>query len=863
MIIHRNYDFTTISTKYSTRFFLQPLTVAIMFTVAGLATTANAGEEQESSSKFANFDNSMLWGAGAQTLDINRYNNGNPVEPGTYSVDVSLNGSPAGRYDITFVPGAAADQAKPELSANILEKIGVNIDKLQDSYSNTVPTRDLFSLIPDASYRFNSAEQRLELSIPQIALLNRPLGYVDPARWDQGVNAAFIDYNINTYQNTSQGIRNNTAYANFTAGINLNNWRLRQRSTLNWDKRGRKTYQAISSYAQRDIDALSSQLTLGDSFTDGELFDALATRGVQLATDDRMLPESQRGYAPVVRGVASTNARVTIRQNGFIIQEKTVAPGGFEISDLNPASTSGDLEVTVTEADGQEKHFTVPFSSLSRSLRAGTSRYTATVGQVRELLYGSTPLIAQGTYQLGLTNLITGYTGFSAAEGYGSAILGGVLNSEYGAFGADITTSKTSLEGKTFTGQSARVTYNKILQSTGTNFTVAAYRYSTAGYFGTYDALNARDQLDAIGDSRGGVASIRHARSKAQLNVSQNIGNRSYLYISSSIQNYWNSSGTDKQYQAGFNQNFSWGSAGVSATRTQDILGNDTTQYMVNMSIPLGSPSSRNRPYLSASATTNSDGSANLQSTLSGTSGDDQSLSYGLTTSSNHPGGGRDNTSNLGANAQYRTSVASVSASVSKGNGFQQASMGASGSVVVHPAGITFGQSLGDSIAIVVAPEAAGAKLTNTTGVKLDRSGQAVVPYITPYQINSLELDPKGIPDDVELLSTSQEVVPRSGAVIMAKFNTISGRAFLINAHQANGKPLPFGAGAYDEKGQAVGVVGQGGQIFVRVNGDQGKLRISTNGKDLNQCTLSYQLSPKPKGGAASKLETVDLTCER
>ncbi|MNM67454.1 Outer membrane usher protein HtrE precursor [compost metagenome] len=574
-----------------------------------------------------------------------------------------------------------------------------------------------------------------------------------------------------------------------------------------------------------------------------------------------MLPDSQRGYAPVIRGVASTNARVTIRQNGFIIQETTVAPGAFAITDLNPASTSGDLDVTVTEADGQEKHFTVPFSSVSRSLREGTSRYTATVGQARELPYGSKPMVAQGTYQRGLTNLVTGYTGFSAAEGYGSAILGGVLNSEYGAFGADITASKTDLEGKTFTGQSARVTYNKILQSTGTNFTVAAYRYSTAGYFGINDALNARDQLDALGDSQGGVDSIRHARSKAQLNVSQNIGSRSYLYINSSVQSYWNSSGTDKQYQAGFSQNFSWGSAGLSASRTQDMSGNDTTQYMVNVSIPLGSSSSHNRPYLSASATSSSDGSANLQTTLSGTSGEDQSLSYGLTTSNNRPGNG-DNTTNLSGNGQYRTSVANLSASVSKGTGFQQASMGASGSVVAHPAGITFGQPLGDSIAIVVAPDAAGATLTNATGVKLDRNGQAVVPYLNPYRVNTLELDPKGISDDVELQSTSQEVVPRSGSVIMAKFNTVSGRALLINAHQANGNPLPFGAGVYDEQGKDVGAVGQGGQIFARVNGDQGTLRISANGKDFNPCLLNYQLAAKAKGEAASKLETVDLTCK-
>ncbi|TPG79606.1 fimbria/pilus outer membrane usher protein [Pseudomonas arsenicoxydans] len=861
MIKRRKPGLNISSGLFNARACLKPFTGAMILATTGLTTTVNAVENQHTSKKLASFDTSMLWGAGAQSLNVERYNEGNPVEPGTYSVDVSLNNTPAGRHDITFVPGASAVQAKPAPSLELLEKIGVDTETLQGSVDNGAATHDLLSFIPNATYRYDSADQRLDLSVPQAALLNRPRGYVSPKRWNRGVNAAFVDYNVNAYQATSHGNQNNTAYANINVGVNVGDWRLRQRSTLNWNKKTGGNFQTFTRYAHRDIDTLRSQVTLGDSFTDGELFDTVATRGLRLATDDRMLPDSQRGYAPVIRGTASTNALITIRQNGFIIQETTVAPGAFTITDLNPTSGAVNLDVTVKEADGQEKHFTVPLSSVSRSLREGSSRYTATVGQARELPYGSKPLIVQGTYQRGLSNLITSYTGFSAAEGYNTAILGGVLNSQYGAFGTDITTSQTELEGTTFAGQSARVTYNKILQSTGTHLTVAAYRHSDTGYFGITEALNAQDQLKEFGDNQGSVDSIRHMRGRVQLNISQNLGSHSHLYLNSSVQSYWNSSGTDKQYQAGFSQSLNWGSVGVSASSTQDMFGNDTTEYMVNVSVPLGPSSSRNRPYLTASATSRTDGSENLQTTLSGSRGEDQALSYGITTSNNRPGNG-DNTTNVSGNTQFHTSAANLSASLSKGTDFQQTSMGASGSIVVHPAGITFGQPLGDSIAIVVAPDAAGAKLTNATGVKLDRHGQAVVPYLNPYRVNNLELDPKGIGDDVELQNTSQEVVPRSGSIIMAKFNTVSGRALLINARQADGKPLPFGAGVYDEKGQEVGAVGQGGQIFARLAGDQGTLRISSNSKELSQCNMPYRLKPREKGEASSRLQTIKLTCK-
>jgi len=841
-------------------FCFKSLAVATLIDSFDLTSTALAEERADPSSEFANFDSNMLMGAGAGSLDVERYIRGNPVEAGTYSVDLSINGTSAGRFDIAFIPGAKPHQAKPELPLELLDQLGVDTDKLQASAGPEAGSKDLFSRIADASYRYDSADQRLELSVPQVAMLNRPRGYVSAQRWDKGVNAAFLNYSVNTFQSSGQGSQSNTAYADFNAGVNLGIWRLRQRSALNWNSETGKAYQTVTNYAQRDIDSLSSELTVGDMFTNGELFDSVATRGVQLATDDRMLPDSQRGYAPVVRGVAATNARVTVRQNGFTIQQTSVAPGTFEITDLNPASQSGDLEVTVTEADGQEKRFIVPFSSVSRSLREGTSRYTATAGQARNLSYGSSPTVAQATYQRGLSNLVTGYAGVSASEGYSAALLGGVLNSEYGAIGADITASKTDLAGTAFKGQSARVTYNKVLQNTGTNFTLAAYRYSTEGYFGVRDALDARDQLQQRGSSN--AHAFRHARSRTQLNVSQRINNSSHLYLNASVQNYWNSPGSDKQFQSGYNHTFNWGSAGISASRTQDMQGDNSTQYMVNLTMSLGSASSTNRVHLSASAISNSDGSADLQSSLSGGSGEDQSLSYGISASNNRPASGK-NSSTTSANVQRRTSAADLSASISKGSDFQQTSLGGSGSVVVHPGGITFGQPLGDTIAIVHAPEAAGAKLSNATGVKLDRNGQAVVSYLTPYRVNTLELDPKGLSDDVELQSTSQEVVPRSGSVVMARFKAVTGRAMLINAQQADGKPLPFGANVYDSDGRTVGVVGQGGQIFARLGSDQGTLWISTHGKESSQCRMTYQLKPREKLQANAEIEQVDLPCNK
>ncbi|OLN18866.1 hypothetical protein BUE67_14030, partial [Corynebacterium diphtheriae] len=97
-------------------------------------------------------------------------------------------------------------------------------------------------------------------------------------------------------------------------------------------------------------------------FTQSEVFDSINFRGFQLSSDEVMLPDSQRGFAPIIRGVARTNAEVTIQQNGYVIYRNSFPPGPFVIDDLYSTSNSGDLEVTITESDGSTQTFTVPYS---------------------------------------------------------------------------------------------------------------------------------------------------------------------------------------------------------------------------------------------------------------------------------------------------------------------------------------------------------------------------------------------------------------------------------------------------------------------------------------------------------------------
>lgn len=99
----------------------------------------------------------------------------------------------------------------------------------------------------------------------------------------------------------------------------------------------------------------------------------------------------------------------------------------------------------------------------------------------------------------------------------------------------------------------------------------------------------------------------------------------------------------------------------------------------------------------------------------------------------------------------YRSPYAELWGSVGTGIGYSQNSVGARGAVVAHPGGITLSQPLSETFGVIEALDAQDAKLVSSAGVKVDSRGYAIVPYLTPYNMNAIDLDPKGMTTDVEL----------------------------------------------------------------------------------------------------------------
>lgn len=817
-------------------------------TLAALSSATLPAAEPNQEVEF----NSAFLQGGSQ-IDVSRFSRGNVVLAGEYLVDLQINSKWVGRVSVRFVGQPDSDIAQPCIDRALLDRIELDPGKLSTAAladmqkAGTAGCMDLRAMIDDATVSFDMSRLRLDITVPQATILRKPRGYVGQEFWDSGVPSATLGYNINAYRSDTSGSSSTRGHVDLTSGANYGSWHLRHRSSVQVASGGSSTYQSVATYLAHDMPAIRSDLLVGDSFTDGAVFDSFGFRGASLTSSDQMLPDSQLEFAPVVRGIAHTNARVVITQNGITILETTVSPGAFVIDDLYATGYGGDLNVEIHEADGRKEGFTVPYASMPQLLRPGVWRYTATAGELQKQTGTQSVRFAQGTLQHGFSSYLTGYAGALGAEDYAAALLGIAINMRAGAISADVTQARTAVDGDSFSGQSLRLSYSKLLRNLGTNITLATYRYSSSGFHTFADSTE--------------PATTRRARSQWQMGINQTLpGSWGSFYLTASQRDYWQASGTTTQMQGGYNNYFRFGktrlSYGVAVARQNNMLtGKPDHRIQANFSLPLGrSPLS---PTLSTSviqSTTSGTSTRGGQEVLTGSLGESRRLSYSI--SASQAAGDQAYT----ASVQHRGALSSTSASLSAGQGYSQQSLGATGGMVIHRGGITLSNQMTDTFGIVEARGAAGARVTNSIGTVINRAGYAVLPFLLPYRMNSISIDPEGaVSPDIEFRSTTQFVAPRRNAVVMVRFETVGGRAILINARLMDGKEVPFGATVNDAEGKEVGLTGQDGRIYLRGVAETGTLTAQWGNAADEQCIFDYALPAKQD--ANDPFVRIDAAC--
>ena len=796
--------------------------------------------------------------------DLSRFEQGQEVLPGTYRVDIYLNDNFVASRDVQFVNAENDNALLPCFTSAELMKMGVRLLSVNGKDTSKMAADEqcyaLTLLVEGSTADYNVNTQRLDITIPQALMSNRLSGDVSPDLWDEGINAGLLNYSFNGNNTKDRnGFDSNTAYLNLNSGINIGPWRLRDNSVWNYSDAGspgkKSQWQHINTWLERDIKFLRSRLTLGDTYSDEQLFDSMIFRGVKLASDDTLLPESQRGFAPVVRGIARGTAQISIKQNGYEVYQTTVPPGPFAINDIYSLNGNGDLNVTVTEADGSTQNFTVPFSTVPFLQREGHTRYNLIAGEYRSGNSLQTrPKFFQGTLFHGLKMGWTIFGGSQLSSNYRALDIGLAKNMGIlGALSFDITQAYSTLVDRSkHQGQSMRLTYNKSFIDTGTSIRFSAYRYSTSGFYNfadtTYSNMAGYIYSDDPADENQIVSAynLRHnKRGKFQFNITQSLTDSTSFYLSGMHQTYWGTSGTERQLMAGINTMFTDVSVSVNYSLNKNYwMPRTDTLLSANVSVPFSHwmRSDNTSAWRNASArySMSSDLKGNTSNLvgLYGNMLEDRNLSYSVQTGYvNGNSGGHESSY---ASLNYRGGYGNANAGYSRNGNYQQLYYGVSGGVVAHANGVTLGQSMSDSVVLVKAPGASNVSVQNQPGVKTDYRGYAIVPYAVAYRENRIALNPNTLPDNVEIDDAIVDVVPTQGAVARAEFTTHTGLKILMTLMH-NNKPVPFGAVV--SLGNSSGIVTDDGQAYLTGMPASGKVKVQWGNSPNTQCSGNYAIT--------------------
>lgn len=746
-----------------------------------------------------------------------------PLAAGRYPVQVRVNLAHSGEHSLDFHEQGPGLGLAPCLSPALLAELGLRLERLETPVEPDTSCLDLAARLPGAEVAFDSARLQLDIAIPQAALRRDVAGSVAPERWDSGINAAFVSYQASAQHSSQRGGPSRSQqdlYLN--SGVNLGGWRLRSNQSLREDEHGRRRWQRSNTYAQTDLPGTWGTLTLGETFSNGEVFRSLPFKGVQLASDLGMLPDVLQSYAPVIRGVAQSRAKLEVLHNGYPIYSTFVAAGPYEIDDLGVGGGSGELEVVLTEADGQVRRFIQPYSSMGNLLREGVWRYTAALGRYNPVGDSDQPKLWQATLARGIDWNATLYGGMLGGDYYRAGLLGvGRDFGQYGAVSFDATQASSDLGRQlgSVSGQSYAARYGKAFQ-TRTNLRFAGYRYSTEGY---------RDFDEAVGQRNADLYYAGNRRSRLEASVHQQLGQRSSLSLSLTQDDYWNSDRQRRQYQFQFNTQHH--NIGYNLFASQSLGRNNVNDRMVGLSvtIPLGLGNSSSASF----DMQRQGGRHNERASLSGSDLDNR-LGYRAAISRDEQ-----QRNSLELSASYQTAHANYGAGISESRDRRSLSVNASGALLAHGGGLTLAPYLGETSALVEVPDIDGIGVENAPGALTNASGYAVAPHLRPYRVNQLNLRTEQLGPEVELDNGSQAVVPRRGAIVKASFAARKVTRLILTLHHTDGQPLPFGTQVSDAQGNTLAIVGQGGQALIATGPQPQTLTVRWGKQDQQHCLLA------------------------
>jgi outer membrane usher protein len=568
--------------------------------------------------------------------------------------------------------------------------------------------------------------------------------------------------------------------------------------------------------------------------------------GAQITHDFTMRPDLVTFPLPSMAGSVSVPSTVDVLVNGAQVLSRQVQPGPFEVPQLPVITGAGQVQLSVTNALGQQVTTTLPFYASPNLLAPGLHTYSLEAGFVRlnwgvvSNDYGA--FAASGTYRRGLTDDVTieahaeGTKGqFMAGGGlvanafnFAVVNLGAAASTAQGHGGGELSVGIERM-GRVFSfgasGVFATSDFRDIAAMNGEPVPLRQLSANATAYLGKWGSLGVayvqvdqptvRSQVSVTGPS----AFVPPGGPSPPSDVG--LGNGSLPFAPSG-----NSRVLTATYSVQLRHAY------LYATGFHDLTRGGGDGVSVGVTVPLGRRSSVTA---SANAQTGSPAYGQIQAQQSAvTIGDWGYQAYLAGGNGDHEFG----------QLQYKSPWALVTAGVDHLGGETTFRLDAQGAFSFADNRLFASNTVTDSFAVVDTNGAGDVRVLyeNRDDGKTDASGRLLVPDLRAWDVNRLGIDPSDVPLDAQVPYTERLVRPpdRSGVVVKFPIRRTNG-ALLILVDSA-GHPLPVGGTATLEATGVGALVGYDGEAFVEGLGKQNRVivQLPNDGK----CVVTFAYGP-------------------
>jgi len=834
----------TVSRSKNCRIAMRPVASAILFVLC-------AGHAAYSAESEIQFNTDVMDVKDRAHIDLGQFSRAGYLMPGKYNFTLLINKTELPETTVEFIaPDDDPKGSQACLTKDIVTRLGLK-DKAtrQLTWWHDGECMNMDAL-PGTTARADLGSGTLYVNVPQAFLEYTAENWDPPSRWDNGVPGVLFDYGLNAMNTKpSSGSQQQSVSGNGVAGANMGAWRFRadwqaQYSRNSGQGGSRQSWDWSRYYLYRAITSLKAKLMLGENYLPSSMFDSFRFTGASLTTDDAQLPPNLRGYAPEVTGVAKTNAKVTVSQQGRVLYETTVSSGPFRIQDLNDA-VSGKLDVKVEEQDGSIQTFQVDTASIPYLTRPGLVRYKVAAGKPSDYEHHTEgDEFATGEFSWGVNNGWSLYGGGLFAGDYNALAMGlGRDLSVLGALSLDITQSRAKLAGYgTRQGGSYRLSYSKRFEQYDSQITFAGYRFAERDFMSMSQFLAARYHNSSLTGNGKEMYTITFNKQLTSLNMS--------AYLNYGHQTYWDHPASDT-WNASVSSYFDLGSVknisvSLSASRSQVNGFNDDSLY-VGLSLPW-----------SNGGTLSYNGQFGGGSTSHGLSYYDQindKNSYSV--SANTDMKGQTGTS---AYLSHQGDIAQMTANASYQSGNYQAvgmSLQGGATATLHGAALHRSGGSGGTRMMVDTGGVSGVPVRGY-GADVDSNlfGKAVVADISSYYRSSVNVDLDALPDDVDATRSVISDTLTDGAIGYRKFGILSGTKAMAVIKLADGSTPPFGATITNTENAQTGIAGDDGGVWL--TGITPGAIMDVNWDGHSQCQIHL-----PKTQPAASSQALLLPCEK